>query len=415
MFNVKTNVVAVFGYNNTRLYDVENIQKLCFEKFKAQLILIKEGITEADYKVTPYCLDAKPENINLAPALESFCDKNNLELIGCLPFSDKGVVGAAHAARDLGLFHDDVATSFAMLDKNEFRNLERDFNGSANYKKPFFKKCFDANSLFEVLNTHGAFFIKPSSEGNSRGCMKIETKNDLLMWLEHYHRFLEQGVMCEEYLSSGCEYSFDGVNSTYWITEKYTTNGAYRAEYQHIVPAPLSVEDEFRIKQTLSPLLSHLGSKGGAFHHEFFNNSRISSVEPNRRPAGMWIWDLAEWSFCDFKTWSQWIDVCCGISTERDILVRDFYSGVRGVIAPRKSKIKSIDTVRIKSDLKYQFGTSRLMIFKKPGDLVTHEPRDNSDFIAFVATRNKDYQTLKSNLELAENIVLRNIVFEDPS
>jgi hypothetical protein len=145
MYKIKPQkAIAVFGYNNSRIYDVERIKDLAAKEKNAVLILVKQGITSLDLVVTPFCLDADPTQVDLADSLQSFAVKNNLIIIGCLPFSDKGVVGASYAAQQLGLFHDEVETSHAMVDKNQFRKLEGQYIPDVEHryqdfprKKPF--------------------------------------------------------------------------------------------------------------------------------------------------------------------------------------------------------------------------------------------------------------------------------------
>ncbi|MBK2124653.1 hypothetical protein, partial [Fangia hongkongensis] len=49
-------VVIVFGYNNTRIYDIEKIKLLCWERFKAVILLCKDDINDQDRLITDYTL-----------------------------------------------------------------------------------------------------------------------------------------------------------------------------------------------------------------------------------------------------------------------------------------------------------------------------------------------------------------------
>lgn len=415
------NAIAIFGYNNTRIYDVKKIKSLIHQYFQAEVILVKDGITDEDFSVTPYCLDVKLETTISEEKINSFLSNHHLQLIGCLPFSDKGVISGSFVAKNLSLFADDFKTSFAMLDKNKFRELEEGFSTNEKlYKKPFFIQVRSENELYHVLEKHGSFFIKPTSEGNSRGCMKITSLNDLQHWLKDNDSLLNKGVICEEILSDLNEYSFDGVGGKYWITKKYTTQGSYRAEYQHIVPAPLSIDQKNMILQNMRSLLPHLGSRGGAFHHEFFlfNDGRIASVEPNRRPAGMWIWDLAQNSFKKFDPWMRWVEqVVSNHEVDFDTMTlmdHDLYTGVRGVIAPKSGKLLSLQFNAIENDLKKEFGDDyhQFSFLKKVGDYIRHNPKDNSDFLALVSLQHQDWQKLEINLEKAEKLILKHLEIE---
>ncbi len=409
------NVVALFGYNNTRLYDVQKIKLMIESDFKARLVLIKEGITAEDLAVTPFCFDHKPEDPKIGPALATFIKESNLKLLACLPFSDKGVIGAAFASEYFGLFGDDSESSLAMLDKSLFRKLEAALDLPANeYKKPFFNIAKSEIDLFSILKDKGPYFLKPTSEGNSRGCMKIENPEDILIWLKDNNSNLEKGVICEEDLGQNKEYSFDGVAGHYWLTEKFTTTGPYKAEYQQIVPAPFSDEVTVKTTNILTNVIQLLGSHGGAFHHEFFacNEGRVASVEPNRRPAGMWIWDLATTAFPKMNPWKLWISKCLNSEkmtfTENRLPKREFYAGVRGVISKTSGIILDIDEDSILRDLSKTFGhgSFKLSILKNKSEEVKAIPKDNSDFLAFVSLRNKNYDTLIRDLAQAEQIIL---------
>ncbi len=411
-------VIAIFGYNNTRIYDVQKIKSIVEQDFNAQVLLIKEGITLEDFAVTPFCFDHRPEDSEIGPLLEKYLLKENLKLLGCLPFSDKGVIGAAFTAEYFGLFGDDPKTALAMLDKSLFRKHESLIEiPLESYKKPFFFIAKNETDLFSILKNFGPYFAKPTSEGNSRGCMKIETSEDIKSWVHDNLASLEKGVICEEILSQNNEYSFDGVAGHYWLTEKFTTEGAYKAEYQQIVPAPFSNEATLKLTETLTELIQCLGSQGGAFHHEFFAyaDGRIASVEPNRRPAGMWIWDLASLAFPDLNPWKLWISRCTRLEKMdfklKSLPKREFFAGVRGVISKKSGLISQVDESSMLNDLLKTFGDGnfRLSILKFENDPVKKIPRDNSDFLAYVSLRNKNYDSLVADLATAESIILNYI------
>ncbi len=410
----KTKVIAVFGYNNSRIYDLQKIRDLAKKRHGAEILLIKENITDGDRDAAHYCLDHRPEDHRVENSLRKLLASENLTLIGCLPFSDKGVIGAAHAAKAFGLFGDDSETSFAMLNKHQFRTLESKIQIDSNdYKKPFFLLAHSAEELEKALCSEGSYFLKPTSEGNSRGCMKIQSMADLQKWLKKNPGALNSGVICEEILSDANEYSFDGVDGAYWITQKFTTPGSFRAEYQHIIPAPLAEERQNAVHRILRPLLTSLGSNGGAFHHEFFllGDERVASVEPNRRPAGMWIWDLAAWAFEDFDPWSRWIDRCAGSAAQEKELNQTAFSGIRGVISRKNGSVQKLDHEKIETQLAERFGKENLRIsfLKKTREEVQSEPRDNSEFLAFIALKNKSYKKLLENLNSANEIFLENV------
>lgn len=416
------NAVAIFGYNNTRLYDVKKIKNLVHQTYGAEIILVKDSVSEEDLSVTPFCLEAKLDSIPSEEKINSFLEKKKLKLIGCLPFSDKGVIAGSFVAKNYSLFGDESQTSFAMLDKNKFRELEKTFAAVEEiYKKPFFTQVQSEEGLFKVFETQGPFFIKPISEGNSRGCMKITSIQDLQNWMNDNSSSLGQGVICEEILSDANEYSFDGVGGKYWITKKYTTQGSYRAEYQQIVPAPLALDQKRKIMQNIRRLLPHLGSRGGAFHHEFFilQDGRMASVEPNRRPAGMWIWDLAQNSFKNFDPWRQWLAQAIDKNITVDFenitsMEHNIYTGVRGVITPKSGVLLNFNLIAMESELKNEFGRNfhQFSFMKKKDDFISNTPKDNSEFLALISLQHQDFTQLEMNLAKAERIILKYVELE---
>ena len=176
----------------------------------------------------------------------------------------------------------------------------------------------------------------------------------------------------------------------------------------------MTFEKSDSIHSLLKPLLIELGSKGGAFHHEFFilKDGRIASVEPNRRPAGMWIWDLANWAFEDFDPWTRWTDRCLTDETTSKILLRPkAFAGVRGLIAKKSGKIKFINRQKIEAGLEERFGSGnyRISFLKQPGSSVNSEPRDNADFLGYLALKNVCYEKLLIDLDDASRIFLSHL------
>jgi hypothetical protein len=74
--------------------------------------------------------------------------------------------------------------------------------------------------------------------------------------------------------------------------------------------------------------------------------------------------------------------------------------------------VEEVRTADIETELSRRFGNNefRLSVLKSRGDVVRSEPRDNSDFLAFVALRDRDPERLQSMLVDAEHIVLSGMV-----
>ena len=126
----------------------------------------------------------------------------------------------------------------------------------------------------------------------------------------------------------------------------------------------------------------------------------------------MWIWDLATTAFPKMNPWKLWISKCLNSEkmtfTENRLPKREFYAGVRGVISKTSGIILDIDEDSILRDLSKTFGhgSFKLSILKNKSEEVKAIPKDNSDFLAFVSLRNKNYDTLIRDLAQAEQIIL---------
>jgi len=401
-------VVAVFGYNNVRIYDVMKIKKIVFSLYGANLLLCKKGITNADWQAVDYCCDVK-----LGETLESnkiefnkikkYCEEENVCIIGILPFSDKGVILGAYVGMQLGLPHDDYDTALVCLDKYEFRKSELEYDKlPKQYLKPSFtliKGKEDLLSFYKYIG--GNIILKPTSEGNSRGCVVITHPDHIQSAVQEVDKYFEQGVIAEECINYTQEYSYDQVAGVAWLTEKQTTQKPYCAEIQQIVPAPLSKENYNDYLEIGSTMANISGSLGGAAHNEFFvtEDGDFYAVEPNRRPAGDRIWDLAGLAFKYFSPWEAWIKWAVTREYQSGILQNQCSVGLRRITPSKNGVIVNIDSHKLKSIRSDKFsGIEELVVSKHVGDLVTYTPKDNSQFLGYIIARRIDANVLKELL-----------------
>ena len=160
-----------------------------------------------------------------------------------------------------------------------------------------------------MIELGGKAFIKPACEGASRGCRVIRHPSECDEAWQALKPYREGGIVLEELIQNAREYSWDYVAGSTWITEKTTTEGAYRAEIQQVVPAPLAADVQARLKAAGRHMAGLVSRDNGAWHNEVFlrANRRTSAVETNMRPGGMHIWDLARQAFVDFDPWERWV------------------------------------------------------------------------------------------------------------
>jgi len=410
-------IVIIFGYNNTRLYDVERLRNLCKRSLNAEILLCKEKIAKQDSDLTPYTLqidlEFKNKEIIERQMLEinRYLSKNFLNPVACLPFSDKGIPLGSHFAKQRGLVHDDCDLSFACIDKYTFRQLEAKAKTPEWYKKPFFKKIYSFGEAIKIITDKNfPLFFKPTTEGNSRGCIEIQSLDDLIKNKEILDNYFDQGVIVEECIKGFDEYSFDGVNGCYIITDKKTSNGYYRVETQHIIPAPLNPGHYSRLIEAGKIVAEISGSLNGAVHNELFLNKEtgeVYCVEPNRRPGGLKIWDWIKIAFPGVDNWHSWVSWAANKKRNYIYPINNkYYVGCRMLKSPIDGMISTINR-EAKNLLEDNEHIIEIVFSKNEGHAVTSTLKDNSDFIGYFVCRAKTINDLNILLSKVEQEALK--------
>lgn len=407
-------LVIIFGYNNTRVYDIERLKKMCRESLDAEIMLCKEKITQVDLDITPYVLEVditKFDDHSIKEQIRSideYIASRGFDVIACLPFSDKGIPLGSHYARKSGLNHDKCETSVACIDKYEFRVLERDVATPKWYKKPFFRKIHTISDARTCINNSTMpLFFKPVAEGNSRGCLEINSIQDLEENFDIVEAYLEQGIVVEECIKDCDEYSFDGIDGNYIITEKKTSQGYYRVETQHILPAPLDPMLYDRLIEAGKIVSRISGSNGGAVHNELFLNKKtgeVYCVEPNRRPAGLKLWDWISTAYPNVDNWTAWINWASNIPNTTKLTANKYYVGCRMMKSNKSGQISSINDM-LRTKLISMESVCDLVLTKKVGQNVTSNLKDNSDFTGYFVCKSDSPECLLKTLDLVEQEV----------
>ncbi len=407
------NIVIIFGYNNTRVYDIERLKKISHEILNADIMLCKEEITSVDTNITPYTL-----KINLAQyddeslsrqikEIDEYISSQNFTVCACLPFSDKGIPLGSLYAKHKRLPHDNTERSMVCIDKYSFRILEKDAATPTWYKKPFFKKIHTLSEAEECIkNAINPLFFKPVAEGNSRGCIEIKTFEDLNLNLDIISMYLEQGILIEECIKECDEFSFDGIDGNYIITEKKTSQGYYRVETQHILPAPLDAKLYERLMEAGKIVSEISGSQNGAVHNELFLNKLtgdVYCVEPNRRPAGLKLWDWIGVAFPGTNNWNAWVNWAAGKKNAADFGTQQFYVGCRMLQAHKAGKITKINNT-IKEQIQNHKNVYDIALTKFEGQIITNNLKDNSHFTGYIVCKSETIDDLRSMLEQMEKI-----------
>lgn len=413
------NVVLVLGYNNTRVNDVKKIRQKSKEYLNAETVLCKKSPTPEDAAAADYVIDVGLEGTetNVQKVLNS-CKELNLKVIALLPFSDPGTQLGAALANHLNLNGPVPGKIISGLDKSHFREQEKHAalvpTGYKKVKSQRITSFEQLQQMYQELN--GKLFLKPAKEGNSRGCINLTKEKSLESAWSEVSKYLEGGVIAEELIDEAKEYSWDHVCGYSWVTEKKTTQNEYRAEIQQILPAPIS-SSVFKCISSAGSFMSDLsGSNNSACHNEVFFNEKtnnVIAVEPNLRPAGMRIWDLAAIAFENLDPWKEWVLWAAGINnSESKELVRNYYVGIRMIQAEKSGVLKEINSINIAQFTRDDFEIVELTWTKKSGDSITTVVKDNSEFIGFVIAKSKNYSQLANYLNEVCNTLCKEAIIQ---
>ncbi|WP_077047236.1 acetyl-CoA carboxylase biotin carboxylase subunit family protein [Pseudomonas sp. KK4] len=409
-----TSCVVVVGYNGSRVHDIQKLRDLCKSLYNARLILLVEQIQPYDDQVADHVCTTSLAEKDVAESLElvvGCLNADRWKLIGVLPFSDRGVLLGAALANHFGLPGITPAQARAGLDKQVFRRLEATAATSPDSYRPVFSARVESLPELRqrVVELGGKAFIKPACEGASRGCRVIHHPSECdEAWLA-LKPYREGGIVLEELIQNAREYSWDCVAGSTWVTEKTTTEGAYRAEIQQVVPAPLAYDVQERLMDAGRHMASLVSEDNGAWHNEVFQrvDGLTSAVETNMRPGGMHIWDLARRAFIDFNPWERWVRWAVEGKIEHHQPTPRGYCGIRLLRAPAGGILRDAPDIQaVARALNIELVEGQYA--KRIGDSVSALVKDNFSFIGHIVLFNEHYGQLSNDLlRLAEAIESR--------
>ncbi|PLR52344.1 biotin carboxylase [Chimaeribacter arupi] len=394
----------VTGYNNVRIYDVGKIRAEARKHFDAHVVLVTEKKQPIDEQAADQVIEVSfspPAREAGAAAIRHQLEQAGLRPIGILPFSDRGVPMGAHLAAHYGLPGAAVQQAQAGLDKRLFRALDsRAASHPTGYRVVSSVQVNSAAALVrEVDRLGGKAFIKPAQEGNSRGCRVISHREECdAIWAEMtpYHG---GGIMVESLIEAASEFSWDYVAGRQWITEKRTTEGLYRAEYQQIVPACLPEGDQAMIEAAGDHMRRLVSVENGVWHNEIFLlPGATAAVETNMRPAGMHIWDLARISYEAFNPWLLWLRWATDGNMAQAVLQQRAFSGIRMLRARRAGRLTQLPDIHaLAGERGIPLHEGHFSVL--PGDTLSDAIQSNADFIGFIILSHPDYARLTHDLD----------------
>jgi biotin carboxylase len=312
-------LLLIVDYNLSRVGDVAHIAQLAQASHGAGTVLIRPNPSERDKALCDYVVDLDPLALNFVEQALSLLEPLRPRIRAGVVFSDNAVQTGALLLEQLGLPVDSAVLAASAYSKWQYRVGEsriRDLFAAQSVMAPAHAATQTLDDLQAFASAHPAgVIVKPACEGNNRGVVAVQPGDDLGAAFAKAAPYLQGGVLCEELIPYEREYSFDGVGETFFITEKVNAPKPYPVELAQILPARLTETERTTLIRAgrLANLL--VGQRHGPFHNEIKlsdDGTQAAVVEPNRRPAGMKIWTLAQAVYgVDF--YRLWVDAAWGL------------------------------------------------------------------------------------------------------
>jgi hypothetical protein len=317
----KTETLLIVDYNLSRVTDVARMAKYAWSRYGVHTLLIRANPGECDFEICDEVIDLDPTQPDfIEQALIQLLPRRDM-LRGGMVFSDNAVQSGSQLLERLGLQVDCATLALGAFSKDAYRQSEFTHRQLLRSQRVLVLDCTRISSVEDLqmfAEAHpGGFVVKPSCEGNNRGVVIVNAGDDLKAAFSEVSPYLANGVICEQLIPYRREYSYDGIGALSFITEKVSAVGRYPVEIAQVLPARLSPVELHTLQRAgrLSNLL--VGQCDGPFHNEIKlsdEGDQAAVVEPNRRPAGMKIWSLADTVY-GIDLYSMWVDSLLGEST----------------------------------------------------------------------------------------------------
>lgn len=407
--------ICIVDYNLTRWADVKLLTDYARSKYKLKSILFRANPAERDYSLADIVINLSPKNPDFINLALLDLKQLNVEIEAILPFSDDGIIAGSQLAEVMGLPSDSSILAERAFSKSAYRNAEREFyqtHKPKNFFLPRSKVIHSIRDLEMFLDECEQIILKPTCEGNNRGVILLKKGDPLEIYFKEVVRYLEDGLIAEEVIPFQPEYSVDGLGQLAFCTQKLNESGRYPVECGQIIPAMLSDASIAALLATSKIANSLVGQNLGPFHNEIKHDtkSQISAVvEPNRRPAGMRIWHLAERAY-GINFFKLWVDQLITQDISKSLPAPKQLVGIRMLRAPTNGILifptedldktqKLVDSISsaVALNINQNFSCFDFCWNSQFNQVVTSEPKDNSQFIAQICFATDD---LNSDLKL---------------
>jgi hypothetical protein len=320
-------ILLIVDYNLSRIDEVRHLRDHVRERHGATVVLIRADPTEADHSIADEVIDLDPLRNDFPEMGEKLLGGRRERIRAGIVFSDNAVRSGAELLERLGVPVDSPQLAEGAFSKYRYRLGEArvaDLLAAQRIMVPAFAEIASLDQLRDFASDHPeGFVVKPAAEGNNRGVVVVRPGDDLTAAFAEVLPYLEGGVIGEELIPYRREYSFDGLGSLAFLTEKISARGRYPVEIAQVLPAEVDEHERATLERAGRQANWLVGQCGGPFHNEIKlsdDGLRAAIVEPNRRPAGMKIWSLARWIY-GIDLHHRWIDTAFGTAADAGRLV----------------------------------------------------------------------------------------------
>ena len=422
---MQTKWICIVDYNLTRIADVKMMVDYASQKHSLRTVLIRANPTSVDQDLADLVINLDPLASNFATEAEGALGEIRTQIAAVLPFSDNSVVSGAQLAERLNLRSDNSEMAKRAFSKLAYRQAEFPHSRQLAHDKimaPAMKKIATSRDLVNFIADFGEAVLKPSCEGNNRGVIRLSAHNDLEAAFNEVAPYLKLGVIAEQVIPFPTEFSLDGLGHLHFITRKLGVSGRYPVECGQIVGTKIPPGIVNAVTRAGSWANVLCGQRIGPFHNEIKYDplsGMTAIVEPNRRPAGMRIWHLAEKAF-GINFFHLWIDQMITGKTPLFLPTPERTAGIRMLGSSRDGLLtfptaSTEKTRALIDEVTMEFLAARTSLNSPPeifdfqwnqifGSKIPSRPSDNSQFVAQVCMTGAIEQDLEAELNLFAKI-----------
>lgn len=218
-------------------------------------------------------------------SITKICSENCVS--GVIATTELTILPAAKIAKNLGLLGNDINVANEVTNKYVIRNKVANVDGL--YQPKFW--VYQAGKI-PVVDCFPVI-VKPIAAGGKRGICVVNNEKELPLAINEALDFSKvKGVLVEQFLSGGTEYSveslsYKGKHYVAQVTQKDTSGPPHCNELGHHQPANISIDMRKKVELVTSRMLDAAGIENGPCHTEIkIIDDEIYLIEINGRPGG---------------------------------------------------------------------------------------------------------------------------------